>query len=181
MYTLQKRIKIENGVIQFFGIHEEYTYFSIRKYTTYIASESALFCKDLYYNITYGVDEKKIKEKEIMEEITKYITLFSLVKFIQTVNTKNTTNLSKGQTQRVAIIRLFIDIIFNDRRILFLDEFTSNIDNKNEKIIYTELRNLQKIYNFTVFYVSHNLYNIKYSDYNYEIDTETHSIQKNIT
>ena len=93
-----------------------------------------------------------------MEEITKYMTLFSLGKFIPTVKTTNTTNLSKGQTQRVAIIRLFIDIIFNDRRILFLDEFTSNIDNKNEKIIYTELRNLQKIYNFTVFYVSHNLY-----------------------
>jgi len=179
--ALMKRIKIENGVIKLFGIHEEYTYFSIRKYITYIASESALFFKDLYYNITYGVDEKKIKEKEIMEEITKYMTLFSLGKFIPNVKTTNTTNLSKGQTQRVAIIRLFIDIIFNDRRILFLDEFTSNIDNKNEKIIYTELRNLQKIYNFTVFYVSHNLYNIKYSDYNYEIDTETHSIQKNIT
>jgi len=179
--ALMKRIKIANGVIKLFGIHEEYTYFSIRKYITYIASESALFFKDLYYNITYGVDEKKMREKEIMEEITKYMTIFGLGKFIPTVKTTNVTKLSKGQTQRVAITRLFIDIIFNDRRILFLDEFTSNIDNKTEKNIYTELINLQKIYNFTIFYVSHNLYNIKYSDYNYEIDTETHSIQKNIT
>jgi ABC-type multidrug transport system fused ATPase/permease subunit len=64
-----------------------------------------------------------------------------------------------------------------------LDEFTSNIDNKMEKLIYTELRTLQKNpkYNFTIFYVSHNLYNIKYSDYNYEIDTERHSIEQNIT
>jgi hypothetical protein len=47
-----------------------------------------------------------------------------------------------------------------------------------EEIIYTELRTLQKNpkHNFTIFYVSHNLYNIKYSDYNYEIDTERHSI-----
>ena len=50
-----------------------------------------------------------------------------------------------------------------------------------EEIIFTELINIQKKYNLTIFYVSHNLYNMKYSDYNYEIDTETHLIQKNIT
>ena len=181
--ALMKRVKIAKGVIKFLGIYNEYTYFSIRQYLTYITSESALFSKDLYYNITYGIDEKILmeRENEVMDEIIKYMTLFGLDKFIPTMKTTNAHKISRGQTQRVAITRLFIDIIFNDRRILFLDEFTSNIDNKMEKIIYTELGNLQKIYNFTIFYVSHNLYNIKYSDYNYEIDTETHSIQKNIT
>ena len=177
-----KRVKISNGVIIFLGIHEEYTYFSIRQYLTYMTSESALFYKDLYYNIIYGIDEKKLmkKEKEIMEEIIKYMTLFGLEKFIPTMKTTNAHKISKGQSQRVAIIRLFIDIIFNDTRILFLDEFTSNIDNKTEEIIFTELRNLQKNpkHNFTMFYVSHNKYNMKHSDYNYEIDTETHSIKQ---
>ena len=83
--------------------------------------------------------------------------------------------------QRVAILRLFIHIIFNDRRILFLDEFTSNIDNDMEKTIFTELKNLQKIYPFTLFYISHNLYNKKYSDYIYEINANAHSISKKIT
>jgi len=185
--ALMKRVKITNGEIKFLDIYNEYTYFSIRKYLTYITSESALFSKDLYYNITYGLDEKilkeKQKEKEVTKTIIKYMTLFGLDKFIPTMKTKNATKLSKGQTQRVAIIRLFIDIVFNDTRILFLDEFTSNIDNKMEKIIYTELITLQKNpkYNFTIFYVSHNLYNMMYSDYNYEIDTERHSIEQNIT
>jgi ABC-type bacteriocin/lantibiotic exporter with double-glycine peptidase domain len=106
--------------------------------------------------------------------------LFGLEKFISKIRTKNATKLSKGQTQRVAILRLFIQIIFNDRRIIFLDEFTSNIDNEMEKIIFTELRNLQKIYPFTLFYISHNLYNKKYSDYIYEITSDTRSISKNI-
>lgn len=180
--ALMKRIKITNGVIKFLGIHNEYTYFSIRQYLTYITSENALFSKDLYYNITYGLDEKVIMEREndVMETIIKYMNLFSLDKFIPTIKTTNATKLSKGQTQRVAIIRLFIGIIFNDTRILFLDEFTSNIDNKMEKIIFTELINLQKNpkYNFTIFYVSHNLYNMKYSDYNYEIDADRHSIKQ---
>jgi len=180
IYALMKRVKISNGVIIFLGIHEEYTYFSIRQYLTYMTSESALFYKDLYYNIIYGIDEKKLmkKEKEIMEEIIKYMTLFGLGKFIPTMKTTNAHNISKGQSQRVAIVRLFIDIIFNDTRILFLDEFTSNIDNKMEEIIFTELRTLQKKHNFSIFYVSHNIYNMKYSDYNYEIDTETHLIKK---
>jgi ABC-type bacteriocin/lantibiotic exporter with double-glycine peptidase domain len=145
-----------------------------------MTSESALFYKDLYYNIIYGIDEKKLIEnkKKIMEEIIKYMTLFGLDKFIPTMTTTNAHNISKGQTQRVAIVRLFIDIIFKDIRILFLDEFTSNIDNKMEEIIYTELRNIQKIYNFTTFYVSHNNANKKYSDYSYEIDVDTHSINQ---
>ena len=183
--ALMKRIKISSGVIKFLGIYDEYTYFSIRQYLTYITSESALFYKDLYYNIIYGIDEKVImeRENEVMETITKYMNFFGLDKYIPTMKTTNAHKISKGQTQRVAIIRLFMGIIFSDTRILFLDEFTSNIDNKMEEIIYTELRTLQKNpkHNFTIFYVSHNLYNIKYSDYNYEIDTESHSIQQNIT
>jgi ABC-type multidrug transport system fused ATPase/permease subunit len=90
----------------------------------------------------------------------------------------NANTLSKGETQRVAIIRLIIGIIFNDTRILLLDEFTSNTDNVMEEIIYTEMRKLQKIYHFTMFYVSHNLYNMKHADFKYEIDTNNYSIHQ---
>lgn len=181
--ALMKRIKIANGIIKFLSIYDQYTYFSIREYLTYITSESALFYTDLYYNITYGIDDKFLtkNEKEITEEISKYMTLFGLEKFIPTMNTTNAYNLSKGQTQRIAIIRMFIGIKFKDLRILFLDEFTSNIDNKMEEIIYTELRKLQKIHNFTMFYVSHNLFNVKYSDYNYEINVDNKQITKHKT
>lgn len=181
--ALMKRIKIANGIIKFLSIYDKYTYFSIREYLTYITSESALFYTDLYYNITYGIDDKFLtkNEKEITEEISKYMTLFGLEKFIQTMNTTNAHNLSKGQTQKIAIIRMFMGIKFKGLRILFLDEFTSNIDNKMEEIIYTELRKLQTLYNFTIFYVSHNLFNVKYSDYNYEINVDNKQITKHKT
>lgn len=176
--ALMKRIKIKNGSIHFFGL--DYTYFSIRNYLSYVTSESALFSKSLYYNITYGLNKKIILEKknEVMTKIIEYMNLFGLEKFIPNIKTKNAINLSKGQTQRVVIIRLFIHVIFSGRKILFLDEFTSNIDNNMEKIIFTELRNLQKTYLFTSFYVSHNLYNKKYADYIYEINNTTRSISK---
>lgn len=178
---LMKRIKIKNGLLMFFG--SNYTYFSIRPYLSYITSENALFSKSLYYNITYGLNKKIIIEKKntIMTKIIEYMNLFGLERFISNIKTKNSIKLSKGQMQRVAILRLFIHIIFNDRRIIFLDEFTSNIDNDMEKTIFTELKNLQKIYPFTLFYISHNLYNKKYSDYIYEINANAHSISKKIT
>ena len=178
--ALMKRMKIKNGSITFFGL--DYTYFSIRSYLSYVTSESALFSKSLYYNITYGLNKKIVLEKKnkITTKIIEYMKLFGLEKFISKMQTKNAIKLSKGQTQRVAIIRLFIHIIFGGTKILFLDEFTSNVDNNMEKIIFIELRNLQKIYLFTSFYISHNLYNKKYSDYIYEINTDAHSISKKV-
>ena len=176
--ALMKRIKIKNGSIRFFGL--DYTYFSIRKYLSYLTSESAIFPKSLYYNITYGLNKKIVLENknEIMTRIIEYMKLFELEKFTSNIQTKNAIKLSKGQTQRVVIIRLFIQVIFGGRKILFLDEFTSNIDNEMEKIIFKELRNLQKTHLFTSFYISHNLYNKKYADYIYEINSNTRSISK---
>lgn len=181
--AIMKRMKITNGVIKFLGIHDDYTYYSIRKYLTYLTSESALFCNDIYFNIVYGLRKKVVNKNKdnIMQTIIKYMKLFKLEEYIENIKTKNSCDLSKGQTQKVAIIRLFINIIFNDVRILFLDEITSNIDNKVEAVIYTELRNIQKIYRFTMFFVSHNIYNKKYSDYNYEVDIENKNIIKQET
>jgi ATP-binding cassette subfamily B protein len=179
--AIMKRIKIKDGSIKFLNLYDNYTYFSIRKYLVLLLSESALFSKSLYYNITYGINNKILIEKndDIMQEIIKYMNIFGLTIFIQDIKRKNATKLSKGQTQKVAIIRFFINIIFNNARIIFLDEFTSNIDNSMEEIIFKELINLHKIHRFTVFYISHNLYNIKYSDFNYKFNVDEHSITKN--
>ena len=181
--VLMKKIHINSGSVKFLDIYDEYSYFSIRKYLTYISCENAVFYNHLYFNFVYGIAKEKLLENknEIKSEIIKYMTMFGLKKFIPVMKTKNALNLSKGQKQRVVIIRLMIHIIFNNLRILFLDEFTSNIDNKMEETIYNELIKLQKIYNFTVFFVSHNLYNIKYSDFNYQFDVDQHTIVKNKT
>lgn len=179
--ALMKRMKTKNGSIKFIGL--DYNYFNIRPYLSYVTSESALFSRSVYYNITYGLNKKIVSEQnnEIMTKIIEYMNLFGLEILIPNIRIKNATKLSKGQKQRVAILRLFIQIIFDDRRILFLDEFTSNVDKATERTIFTELKNLQKIHPFTVIYTSHNVYNRKYSDYIYEIDSDKRSINKKVT
>jgi len=65
--------------------------------------------------------------------------------------------------------------------LICLDEFTSNIDNVFEEKIFKEFLNLQKKYDFTMFYVSHNLYNMKYSHFNYQFNVNDFSITKTKT
>jgi ABC-type multidrug transport system fused ATPase/permease subunit len=181
--SLIKRTKIKNGTIQFLGMYDEYTYFSIRKYVIYMTSKCGLFEKSIHYNVTYGMTKQKLKENEdeIANAIIKYMNIFNLQEFIPHIKTSNATKLSQGQIQRVCILCMFIDIIFNDARILILDEFTSNLDKQNEKIVFTELIKLQEIYRFTIFYTSHTLSNIVYSDYNYPVNHDTLSISKQVT
>ena len=178
-----KRIKINNdGSILFFGLYD-FSYFSIRKYITFITSQTTLFKNNLYYNFTYGIDKNVLKTKndEIMNTIEKYMTCFNLQTLIPYIKVKNANKLSKGQEQRIVIINLILDVIYNNKKILFLDEFTSNIDSVNEKNIFQELKKLQNMYNLTIFYISHNESNIIYSEFNYHISVESQSITKNKT
>jgi ABC-type multidrug transport system fused ATPase/permease subunit len=181
--TLMGKIKNKNGSIKFLNEYENYTYFSIRKYLTTLTSESILFSKSIYYNIIFGINKQVLNEKkdEILQEIIKYMNLLNMKNYIENIKNKNSKKLSKGQTQKVAIIRLFINIIFDNIKILFLDEFTSNIDCEMEILIFNELLQLHSKYNLTIFIVSHNLYNIKYSDFNYKFNVDEWSITKSIT
>jgi len=181
--TMMKKLKIHNGSIKFLNEHENYTYFSIRKYLTHLTSESILFPKSIYYNITFGMNEQLLNENkdEISQQIIKYMNILNMNSFVPDIKSKNSKKMSKGQTQRIAIIRLFINIIFDNIKILFLDEFTSNINNEMEIIIFNELLQLQSKFHLTIFIISHNMYNMKYSDFNYKFNVDERSITKYIT
>jgi ABC-type bacteriocin/lantibiotic exporter with double-glycine peptidase domain len=181
--TLMKKVKTKNGSIKFLNEYDNYTYFSIRKYLTYLTSESILFSKSIYYNIIFGMNKNVLKERndDIYKEIIKYMGIFNMNNFISDIDSKNSIKLSKGQTQRIAIIRLFINIIFDNVKILFLDEFTSNIDNNMEKTIFNELLQLHSRFPLTIFFISHNIYNMKYSDFNYKFNVDERSISKRVT
>jgi ABC-type multidrug transport system ATPase subunit len=157
LLALIKRIKRMDGVIKWFEYHK-FSYFSIRKHITFITCQTTLFDKSIFYNIVYGINKNVLKEKhhEIMTTIEKYMTLFNLKQMIPIIKIKNAKKLSKGQEQRVVVVSLFLDIIYNNKKVIILDEFTSNVDSDNEEIIFKELKNIQKMYGLTIFYTSHN-------------------------
>jgi ABC-type multidrug transport system fused ATPase/permease subunit len=180
---LMKKMNQTSGSICFLGTHNAYTYFSIREYTRYLSCKTELFSNSIYYNVCYGVSNEILTQKKhvVKESVIKYMNLFGLDKFIPVMRKKSARLLSTGQKQRIAIIRLILHIIFNGVKLVYLDEFTSNIDNVFEEKIFKEFLNLQKKHDFTMFYVSHNLYNMKYSHFNYQFNVNDFSVTKTKT
>ena len=60
---------------------------------------------------------------------------------LQTIVGNNGIRLSGGERQRVAISRA----LYQDTEILFLDEFTSALDNQTEKLVMNEIIKISKI------------------------------------
>jgi ABC-type multidrug transport system fused ATPase/permease subunit len=180
---LMKKINQTSGSICFLGEHTNYTYFSIREYTRYLSCKTELFSNSIHYNLCYGIRNEILTQKkhDVKKSIIKYMTLFGLDKFIPVMRKKSARLLSTGQKQRLAIVRLILHIIFNGVKLVCLDEFTSNVDNGNEGKIFKEFLNLQKKHGFTLFYVSHNLSNMKYSHFNYQFNVNDFTITKTKT
>ena len=98
-----------------------------------------LFPGTIYENILYG----NIKATE--EEVIKAAKDANLLGFIESLPNKFRTDigergirLSGGQKQRISIARMFL----KKPKILILDEATSSLDFKTEKIIKDSLKNL---------------------------------------
>jgi ABC-type bacteriocin/lantibiotic exporter with double-glycine peptidase domain len=79
--------------------------------------------------------------------------------------------ISGGQKQRLNLAR----IIYRNPEVMILDEATSNLDEKNGKIILNNIINWAKNNMKTLIIISHNQHHLKYADYKIEIN------QKKIT
>ena len=75
-----------------------------------------------------------------------------------TVLTSDGANLSQGQRQLISIARVAVA----DPPVMILDEATSSIDTRTEKIVQTGMDNLMK--GRTVFVIAHRLSTIRNSD-----------------
>ena len=100
-----------------------------------------------------------------MKEVEKAARVANLDRYIASLPKKYGTHvgergvkLSGGQKQRLAIARAVI----SDPRILVLDEATSSLDVKSERLIQQALDSLVK--NKTTFIVAHRLSTIKNAD-----------------
>ena len=132
---------------------------SLRRSYTMVLQDTWLFCGTVYDNIVYGT------EGATMEDVVRAAKAAHIHHFIEslpegymTVLSDDGVNISKGQKQLLTIARAML----SDAPILILDEATSNVDSRTEKLIQDALYELMK--GRTCFVIAHRLSTIKNAD-----------------
>ncbi len=131
----------------------------LRRSLGMVLQDTSLFTGTIKDNIRYG----KLNASD--EEVIEAAKLSNADKFIRnlphgydTVITGNGEGLSQGQRQLLSIARAAL----NNPPVLILDEATSSIDTRTEKIVQEGMDKLMK--GRTVFVIAHRLSTIKNSD-----------------
>ena len=102
---------------------------------------------NIYRNVAYGLELKKLPRNEIKEKVEKILDLVGL----SGLSNRPVGQLSGGQQQRVALARAIV----NEPKVLLFDEPLSNLDAKLRIRMRIFIRKIQQDLNITSVYVTH--------------------------
>ena len=149
------KILIDSIKLSDFGIR------NWQKKISYVPQDPLISDLSLRENIAFGVPKDLIDDEKIyycLKQTQLLDVCNSLPKGIYSDLGNKGINLSGGQKQRVAISRA----LYQNNEILVLDEATSSLDNKTEKIIQDTIKNLKT--KITIISVAHRFSTIKNCD-----------------
>jgi subfamily B ATP-binding cassette protein MsbA len=132
---------------------------SLRRQIGIVPQETVLFAGTIRENIAYGRPEAADEEIEAAARAANAAEFIErLEEGYQTVVGERGTKLSGGQRQRIAIARA----ILKDPRILILDEATSSLDARSERLVQEALDKL--MVNRTTLVIAHRLSTVRNAD-----------------
>jgi ATP-binding cassette, subfamily B, bacterial AbcA/BmrA len=162
LFSLFERFyKPQQGSISIGGKNiNDFTLLSWRSQIGYVSQESPIVSGTIRDNICYGI-ERDITDEEL-NQVAKmaYADQFisDLPNGYDTEVGERGMKLSGGQRQRIAIARAFL----RNPKILMLDEATSSLDSKSEKVVQQALNELMK--GRTTIVIAHRLSTVVGSD-----------------
>ncbi|MBQ8093656.1 MAG: ABC transporter ATP-binding protein [Clostridia bacterium] len=132
---------------------------SLRKAVAIVLQDTVLFSDTVRNNLTYaneGATQGQIEQAAQMSRADGLIA--TLPHGYDTVLEAGGMNISQGQRQLLTIARAFVA----DPRILILDEATSNVDTRTEKMIQSAMQKIME--NRTSIVIAHRLSTIRDAD-----------------
>jgi len=153
---------VTEGVIRINGKNiEEYNLKDLRRLIAYAPQSPQIFSGTIKSHILYG------KKNATNKDIERAIQMSGSEEFINglpdgldSILEENAINLSGGQRQRLDLARALV----KDAKILILDEPTSNLDLKSEKIFNKVLATIRNKMGITVIIVTHRLKSVVDAD-----------------
>lgn len=102
---------------------------------------------NVYNNIAFGLNLKKLPAATVGEKVKKVLRMVSMTDYEE----RDVDSLSGGQQQRVAIARAIV----NEPQVLLLDEPLAALDLKMRKDMQMEIKAMHKTLGITFVYVTH--------------------------
>jgi ABC-type multidrug transport system fused ATPase/permease subunit len=132
---------------------------SLRRQIAIVPQETVLFAGSIRENIAYGRPDATDAEIESAAQTANAAEFIErLAEGYQTVVGERGVKLSGGQRQRIAIARA----VLRDPRILILDDATSSLDPRSERLVQEALDKL--MVNRTTLVIAHRLTTIRNAD-----------------
>lgn len=131
----------------------------LREQFAMVLQDSWLFYGSIVENISYGHPDATLDDViRIAKEVNIHHFIERLPQGYDTIITDDGINISKGQKQLITIARAMLQ----DRKMIILDEATSNVDTRTEMKIQKAMRKLME--GKTCFVIAHRLSTIKNAD-----------------
>lgn len=132
---------------------------SLRGSYAMVLQDTWLFYGTIFENLAYGKPGATLDDVIRVAKVAKvHDYIMGLPKGYDTILNEDTLNISQGQKQLLTIARAML----LDARMLILDEATSNVDTRTEKIIQQAMQSLMK--GKTSFVIAHRLSTIMHAD-----------------
>ena len=160
-------LKLQSGKILADGVDVMTNYRGWLKNIGYIPQMSYMLDGTIRKNVAFGVPDDQISEERVWE-VLREAQLDEFVKGLpEGINTtigERGIRLSGGQRQRISIARA----LYDDPRILILDEATSAVDNDTEAAIMESINRFQG--KKTLLIIAHRLQTIEKCDMVYRVE-----------
>jgi iron(III) transport system ATP-binding protein len=102
---------------------------------------------NVFQNVAFPLEVRRRPRREIQDKVMRVLAAVQLDHLVG----RDATKLSGGQQQRLALARALV----MEPQLLLLDEPLSNLDAKLRDAMRTELKRLQREFNLTTVYVTH--------------------------